>query len=63
MCMSVCVCLCVCFNMSMKIVLSIFVKNCVGIFMGITLELQIAFDRIAMLTQLFLVIYENVIYF
>jgi hypothetical protein len=30
---------CVCFPMKLKIVLSRFIKNCVGILMGITLNL------------------------
>ena len=48
-----------CFHMKLKIVLSISVKNCIGILMGIALNLCIAFGRMPVFTLLILLIHEQ----
>jgi hypothetical protein len=47
-----------CIHMSFMIEFSIFIKNNIGIFMGIALDLWIAFSSIAIFTLLFLTICE-----
>jgi hypothetical protein len=47
-----------CFYVKLKIVLSRSMKNCVGIFMEIPLNQQIAFDKMAIFTILILPIHE-----
>ena len=51
------------FHMKLTIVLSRSVKNCVGILMGIVLNLQITFGRIVIFTMLILPIQEHGRYF
>jgi hypothetical protein len=45
--------------MKLRVALSMFVKNCIGILMGIALNLLIAFGRMAIFTMLILPIYEH----
>jgi hypothetical protein len=45
--------------MKVRIALSRFVKNCVGILMGIALILQIAFGKMAIFTMFILLILEH----
>ena len=47
------------FQMNLRIVLSMSLKNCVGILMGIALNQQIAFGRMDIFTMLILPIHEH----
>jgi hypothetical protein len=47
------------FHIKLRIVLSRSMKNCVGILMGIALNLEIAFGKMAILSMLILWILEN----
>ena len=50
---------CLFFHVKLVITLSISVKNCVGILMGIALNLEIAFGKLGIFTMLILPIHEH----
>jgi hypothetical protein len=50
--------ICLFFHRKLKIVLSRYVKNCVGILMGIELNLYIAFGEMVVFVRLILLIHE-----